>query len=142
MTFAKDFASNIVKYANTRYSDLDATYKEEEGVYVRTFQEAEIESSIQDAKNAGYKPYDITEDVPYLYMLRETGGIATGAYVDGRNKKYGANQFYDSNVGVEAFLLELGYINNRKDLNNLLNNEDGYVNGVVQTIKEHLLCFD
>ena len=40
-------------------------------------------------------------------MLRETGGIATSAYVDGRNPSYGANMFYNSNIGVEAYLLEL-----------------------------------
>lgn len=40
-------------------------------------------------------------------MLRETGGIATKAYVDGRNPNYGKNMFYNSNIGVEAYLLEL-----------------------------------
>ena len=40
-------------------------------------------------------------------MLRETGGIVTGAYVDGRNKEFGKNKYYNSNIGVEAYLLEL-----------------------------------
>ena len=71
-------------------------------------------------------------------MLRETGGIATGAYVDGRNSKYGKNLFYNSNIGLEAYLLEIGYINNEKDLNNILDNNSGYVKGIVQTIKEEL----
>ena len=47
----------------------------------------------------------MTTDTPYLYMLRETGGIATGAYVDGRNKSFGTNKYYNSNIGVEALLL-------------------------------------
>lgn len=71
-------------------------------------------------------------------MLRETGGIATGAYVDGRNPKYGINKYYNSNVGVEAYLLELGYINNDANLSKLLNEKEGYIEGVVQTIKEEL----
>ena len=40
-------------------------------------------------------------------MLRETGGIATKAYVDGRNPNYGANMFYNVNIGGEAYVLEL-----------------------------------
>lgn len=72
-------------------------------------------------------------------MLRETGGIATGAYVDGRNKAYGTNKFYNSNIGIEAYLLELGYINNSNDMKNLLENEEGYVDGIVQTVKTKIL---
>ena len=63
----------------------------------------------------------------------------TGAYVDGRNKSYGANIYCDSNIGVEAYLLELGYINNDSNLSNLLNNKDGYVNGIVETVKQDIL---
>lgn len=139
LKFAKSFADNIVKYANTTYSDLDANYEIEKGVYVRTFKDWEIEDSNEDARKGGYAPYTITKDTPYLYMLRETGGIATGAYVDGRNKNYGKNQYYNSNIGVEAYLLELGYLNNKKNLNNLLTNKEGYVKGVVEAIKEQLL---
>ena len=138
LNFAKAFADNIVKYANTNYSTLNPTYKVTDGVYVRTFKASEIENSANEAKAKGYKPYDITEDTPYLYMVRETGGIATGAYVDGRNKKVGRNVLYNSNIGLEAYLLEIGYINNDKDLRNILNNNSGYVRGIVETIKEHL----
>jgi len=77
------------------------------GVYVRTFRDFEIEESIEEAKEAGHEPYEITNDTPYLYMIRETGGIATKAYVDGRNKEYGKNKYHNSNIGVEAYLLEL-----------------------------------
>ncbi len=104
---AKTFASNIAKYANTKYSTLEAVYKKEEGVYARTFKENEIEESRKEAEELGYTPYKITKETPYLYMLRETGGIATGAYVDGRNTKMGKNMYYNSNIGVEAYLIEL-----------------------------------
>lgn len=77
------------------------------GVYVRTFRDFEIEEGIEEAIEAGHEPYDITNDTPYLYMIRETGGIATKAYVDGRNTEYGKNKYYNSNIGVEAYLLEL-----------------------------------
>lgn len=139
LKIAKAFADNIVKYGNTTYSNLEANYMEADGVYVRTFKDWEIESSKREAVQGGYKAYDIKEYTPYLYMLRETGGIATGAYVDGRNKIYGINKYCNSNVGVEAYLLELGYINHNANLRNLLNNEDGYVQGIVETVKQEIL---
>lgn len=142
LDFAKAFAENIVKTANTRYSNLDVYYKKAEGVYVRTFTENNIENSAKDARRRGYKPYDIKENTPYLYMLRETGGIATNAYVDGRNPEYGVNLYYDSNIGVEAYLLELGYINHRTDIQNIVNNQKLYVDGIVKTIKDELLGED
>ncbi len=51
LKIAKAFAKNIVEYANTKYSDLKAVYKEAEGVYVRTFDDREIEIGMQEAKN-------------------------------------------------------------------------------------------
>lgn len=139
LNFAKAFADNIVNAANTKYSNLEVYYKSANGVYVRTFTENNIANSAQDAVKRGYKPYDIKENTPYLYMLRETGGIATNAYVDGRNPEYGSNLYYNSNVGVEAYLLELGYINNRTDMQNIVNNQKSYVNAIVKTIKDELL---
>ena len=139
LTLAKSFADNIVKYANTTYSDLDITYKKLEGVYVRTFRDFEIEESVIEAKEVGHKPYNITNDTPYLYMIRETGGIATRAYIDGRNKDSGVNKYYNSNIGVEAYLLELGYINNEEELKKMLRNQDDYVKGIVETVKENIL---
>ena len=50
-------------------------------------------------------------------MIREIGGIITGAYIDDRNKEtVGYNPYYKSNVGVEGYLLELGYLTNSNDL--------------------------
>lgn len=136
LDFAKSFADNIVKGANTRYSTIDVPYRTNvEGVFVRTFRESELVKSAEDAEKLGYQMYDVKEYAPYLYMLRETGGIATGAYIDGRNTKFGKNLYYDSNIGVEAYLIEIGYINNRIDLQNILDNQAGYVKGIVDAIK-------
>lgn len=138
LNLAKAFADNIVKYAKTPYSNLEVTYKQKEGVYVRTFRAWEIEESIHEAEVAGYEPYNVTSETPYLYMIRETGGIATKAYVDGRNTSYGKNKYYNSNIGVEAYLLELGYINNDTDLAKLLNEQDNYVKAVITTVQDKL----
>ena len=86
MDFAKSIANNIVKYANTHYSTSTARSKVADGVYIRTFQQSEIENSAKEAREKEYEPYNITTETPYLYMVRETGGIATGSYVDGRDK--------------------------------------------------------
>ena len=138
LKFAKSLADNIVKYGNTQYSGLAMKYKADNGVYVRKYTKEEIAESVSLARKKGYIPYDIKEDTPYLYMIRETGGIATGAYVDGRNPDYGKNLYYDSNVGIEAYLIELGYINDRDDLQNMISNEAGYVEGIVTAIKDEL----
>ncbi|MBP3921086.1 MAG: N-acetylmuramoyl-L-alanine amidase [Bacilli bacterium] len=137
LDFATSLAKNIKIEANTKYSNNESN-KIEDGVYIRTFTKEEITESISEAKENGYNPYAITTDTNYYFIIRETGGFMTGAYVDGRNKDYDKNEYYNSNVGAEGYLLELGYINNRSDLNNLLNNKRGYINGIVSSIKNEL----
>ena len=74
----------------------------------------------------------------YYYIIRETGGIITGAYVDERNPNYPGNPFYKSNTGTETYLLELGYITNKSDLNNIKKNIDKYSETIANTIINHL----
>ena len=123
LSLAKLFADNIVNTANTTYSQMQ-TYKEAEGVYVRTI---EVDSSVK-------KYNGIFDSVPYLFIIREIGGIATGAFVDGTNPNYAANKYRNSNVGIEGYLIELGYINVDKDLKNILNNEDLYAKAIADSI--------
>lgn len=136
LDLAQLFADNIVKFANTSYSSL-TTYKKGEGVYVQNYNTLDIKAAENKAKKAGYEPYNITTSTPYLYIIRETGGIATNAYVDGRNTSYGANKYKDSNVGIESYLIELGYMIIEKDLNNVLENEDLYMQGIANSIEEY-----
>ena len=129
LTLAKMLADNIVKTAGTGYSTME-TDKVEEGVYVRTIE-------IQNYRNRSsyFRTYNgIFDSIPYLYIIREIGGIATGAYVDGTNKAYGVNEYRNSNVGVEGYLVELGYINVDEDLENILENEDLYMKAIVDSI--------
>jgi len=134
--FASLLAENIVNYANTQYSSM-GTYKVEPGVYVRNFTQNDIADMKDSANAAGYKPYDITLNTPYLFMIRETGGFMTGAFADGRNKSYGINRFMDSNKGVETYILELGYISEDSDLQNILNNKNDYIDGIINAIKDY-----
>ena len=135
LDLAKLFADNIVKFANTSYSNLN-TYKKDEGVYVHNFNNADILAFKAKAISSGYEPYNLTTDTPYLYMIREVGGICTNAFVDGRNTSYGANKYINSNIGIEAYLIELGYMIIDNDLNNILSNGDSYMQGISNSIKE------
>jgi len=136
-SLAKEFADNIKEYANTTYSP-QVTNRVLDGVYVRTLTENDINNSKALAKANGYEFYsNITTDTPWYFYNRETGGYMTGAYMDGRNTDYPPNPYYNSNMGVEGYLLELGYMTCKNDLDNLLNNEDGYVKGIVKAIVNH-----
>lgn len=137
LEIAQSLADNIVSTAKTTYSTRN-TDKVSDGVYVRTFTEAEIEESAETAQKKGFEPYNITTSTPYLYMIREVGGKTTGAYIDGRNKGLGTNMYYNSNIGVESYLIELGYIINKTDLNNMLNNQTSYVEAIAKSIQEKI----
>ena len=131
--FAKTLVNNILTEANTNYSNnrINQVF---DGVYSRTFSEYDVKSSLEEYASKNMESYDITTKSNYYYMLRETGGIMTGAYVDNRNEpKIMANPYYNSNVGSEAYLCELGYLTNATDLDNLNNNLDKYVTAIANT---------
>ena len=126
-SLAKLFASNIVENANTTYSKMES-FKEENGVYVRTI-------DIGNRTYGTFKGYKgIYDEAAYLFIIRETGGIATGAYVNGNDSNYGENIYRNSNVGIEGYLIELGYMNVNRDLRNILNNRDLYIQAITDTI--------
>ena len=124
LTLAKMFADNIVEIANTDYSQNES-YKEEEGVYVRTIEVGQYNSS-----------RFIFDSIAYLFIIREIGGIATGAYANGNNSVYSENIYRDSNVGVEGYLIELGYINVDEDLRNILRNRELYMKAITDSIND------
>lgn len=134
LDFAKSFADNIVSYANTRYS-VNGQNRVENGVYVWTYSEQDVIDAKEYADYMGYEMYEnLTTQTPYLFMIRETGGIMTKAYVDGRNTSIGNNPYYNSNMTAEAYLLELGFINSQADVNNLINNKEAYINAIADSI--------
>lgn len=134
---AKSFVDNITEYTGLELSNRKV-YKVDDGVYSHNFTDDEIASNKDNQIEKGYKPYDITTNSNYFYMIRETGGIVTGAYVDDRNEEIIGNPYYDSNIGSESYILELGYITSNSNLNNLLNKEDKYVDAIVDSIKDNL----
>lgn len=135
LKLAEKMASSIVENSSLEYSN-NTSFKKLEGVYVRNFTKSVIKEYENTANKKGYLPYGITTDTPYLYTIREVGGIGTNAYVDGRNKEYSANKFYKSNQGLECYQLELGYIKN--DLDIIKNEKEQIVNAIVKALKETL----
>lgn len=135
--FAQTLANNIVNYTGLNYSSSKIS-KMFNGVYTRTFTTSEIEDSIKESKEEQREPYVITTNSNYYYMIRETGGYMTGAYVDGRDTDIGKNPYYNSNVGCESYITELGYITNSGDTELLINNEDKYANAIIDAIKTEL----
>ncbi|MBQ8193269.1 MAG: N-acetylmuramoyl-L-alanine amidase [Bacilli bacterium] len=121
---AKSIVENITSYSSINTS-TNRLYKMYNGVYTHNFTENEIKTSMKGYKDKGYNPYNVTTNSNYLYMIRETGGYMTGAYVDDSNpEEVGVNPYYNSNIGNESYLLELGYLSNSTDLNILLEEED------------------
>lgn len=137
LEFAKSFAYNIVSIASSRYSPNNE-FKVLDGVYVKTYTKEDVEDAIKYAEEIGYEPYEsLSTQTPYYFMIRETGGIMTRAYVDGRNKQIGNNPYYNSNISAEAYLLELGFINSKTNLENLQKNKEAYLNAIVKTIVDN-----
>lgn len=134
-TLAHSIVDSIVKNTNINYSN-NPVFKVDKGIYTRTFRTYEINDAKKSAKNDGYEPYNITTDTTYYYIIRETGGIITGAYVDGREEEL--NTHYNTNVGIESYILELGYITNPNDTKDIKNNMDLYINAIAKSIIDNI----
>lgn len=131
LKLAEEMANKINEYSSITFSNNNS-FKQADGVYVRNFTKSVIKEFENTANKKGYTPYNITTDTPYLYTIREVGGIATGAYVDGRNTQYSRNSYYNSNQGIECYQLELGYIKN--DLDIIVNEKDKIVQAIAEAI--------
>ena len=131
--FAKLLSDNIVSYANTNYS-TNPQNKIFDGVYMRTYSANDKKSLREEAYTIGYEPYELPDNLTYYYFIRETGGINTKAFSDGRNPKYSANIYRNSNIGTEAYLCELAYISNMDDLKNIINNKDNFIKALKDSI--------
>ncbi len=138
ISFAKNLADNIVNNTSTIYSK-NSSCRVEQGVYLRTLTKSDLTNMENEAKRDGYNPYEkASTSSTYYYMIRETGGIVTGAYIDSRNPKKDGNPYYMSNHGCESYLVELGYLSSSTNLNILLNEKDKYINAIIKSIKEEL----
>ncbi len=135
--FVRNLANNIINKTGLS-SSVNRQNKMYNAVYSRNFTSYDIKDAMESYNKKNITPYDVTTESNYYYMIRETGGIVTGAYVDDRNENLEKNAilrnpYYKSNVGVETYLLELGYITNSNDRDNIRNNMNKYVEAIVDS---------
>ncbi len=136
--FAKSIAATIKEYTKIDYSK-NKIYKMFDGVYTHNFSESEITNSLAGYEEKKYTPYNITTNSNYLFMIRETGGFMTGAYIDNSNpEKVGLNPYYNSNVGNETYLTELCYLSNSEDLKILIDEKENFARAIADSIKKEL----
>lgn len=114
------------------------TNKIDKGIYHTYFTKQDVKESKEEMLSNKLKPYDIEVGAPIMYMIREVGGISTGAYIDGRNDKHGFNKYYNSNKTAEPYLIELGYMNYKKDLENIVNKKESFSKAISSALKEYL----
>ena len=134
-TLSKLFADNISEIVGYSKKGIGKLY---DGVYYTYFTKEDIKNAKEEMISKNYEPYEIVEGSPYMFMIREVGGLTTHAYVDGRNEVHGKNIYYNSNQTAEPYLIELGYINYEKDLENLTNREDAFAKAISNAIEEYL----
>ncbi len=134
---AKKIADGIASRTSCAYS-ANKINRVADGVYVRVFTPEDIASSSKKAAKAGWTYYNQKPNTTYYYFIRETGGYITKAFVDGRNPEYKANPYINANYGTEAYLVEMGFITNSKNLNALTEEQDNYLEGLVESIKYYV----
>ena len=136
--FAKSIVNSVVNNTKLEYSN-NKMYKVGDGVYTHNFTQSEIDSSLSEYDKKGYKRYNVTSNSNYLYMIRETGGYMTGAYVDDSNPDdVGVNHYYNSNVGNESYLIEVAYLSNTGNLGILNNDKEAIIQAIGEAIAKEL----
>lgn len=111
---AEKIANNLYNLSSLEFSD-NKSYKIQDGIYQKNYNNNSISKNNSSMEKQGIEPYNLTTDTPNLYTIREVGGIATNAYVDGRNTSYGANKYYNSNQGIECYQIEFGKLKVNKE---------------------------
>ena len=130
---ANDVVNNVgIGYAKNTY------YKVKDGIYVRTFNSSDINKMNEEATKKGDIPYEVKDNTPYLYMIRETGGFMTKAMVDGRETNKSKNEYYQNNIASEGYLLELSYMNTNDYINFIINNKEKYTDVLANSIHHYI----
>lgn len=136
--FTAKLVENIIAKTNLKTS-ANTSNRIDYGIYSHNFNESEVEENMAYYDSKGYKRYNVTTKSNYLYMIRETGGIMTGAYVDDSNpEKVGTNPYYNSNIGAESYIINLGYLTNKDDITAITANQDAYAEAISNSIIEEL----
>ena len=137
-TLANRIATNLSNINEFQSSPSTFNRVTPNGIFTRTMGDKELEEFVTDAIENNYEKYSVSKETNYYYMIRETGGYMSGAYVDGREGNRN-NPYVKSNVGSESYILELGYITSEHDLNLINNHNTEYLQAVSDAISSYLL---
>ena len=85
-------------------------------IYCKLMSQSDIDEEKADNKEAGLKEYEPTLESSYYYIIRESGGIVTGAFKDDRNPKEEYNPYCYSNTGIETYVVQLGNVTSEGDV--------------------------
>ena len=129
LALADKIANNLYNNSSLEFSSNNS-YKKQNGIYQKNYTPRTIEEYVANLKSKGIEPYNITINTPRLYTIREVGGIATNAYVDGRNTDFSKNQYYNSNQGIECYQISIGSLKSDKDT--ILNEKEQIVNAIAE----------
>lgn len=136
--FSANLVENIIEKTNLK-TTANTNFRIDYGIYSHNFTDSEVQNKLEYYDNRGYKRYNVTTNSNYLYMIRETGGIITGAYIDESNpEQIGVNPYYNSNIGSEAYIINLGYLTNTADITAMTTNQDAYATAIAETIIEEI----
>ena len=134
--FANLLKNNFSKITN--YSS-NSSFRVSDGIYTRTFTTYDLEDIKKVREKNNLEPLNVSNKTNYYFMIRETSGKIGGAYVDGTTHEDGSNNIYrNSSVTSEGYIIELGYISNKKDVEHVNDNLDLYVDAIVNSIIEYL----
>ena len=105
-----------------------------QNIYTKSLSQSDVDGMIADNIAAGLKPYEPVVGSSYHYIIRETGGIVTGAFRDGRNPNEKYNRYCDDNTCLETYILQLGYITSLNDLGIMDGKMDDYAKAIAESI--------
>ncbi|MBO7700108.1 MAG: N-acetylmuramoyl-L-alanine amidase [Eubacteriaceae bacterium] len=144
-TFAALLSAKVVEYASGEISKADNNtptwYSPAKGVWVRLYNEDDVKETNEEAAKQGAKePYEnlTVMKTNWYYMIREVGGISTGAYTDGRHDGWPANPYWDSNDTCEGIIVECDYVNNPVSLARLIDHPGEYARAVADAFCEYV----
>lgn len=132
LTFAELMNDKIQEA--TSIGDSSNIGKVGNNIYVKSLSQSDVDSMTADNTAAGLKPYEPVVGSSYHYIIRETGGIVTGAFRDGRNPKEKYNRYCDDNTCLETYILQLGYITSWNDQWIMDENMDNYAKAIADSI--------
>ena len=120
--------------ASTRFAEILVDY-----ITSNTGMQASGQTFNALSNNPGVYKYRSNDDpnTDYLYILRETAGTVTGAYVVD-NQKLGTNIHYQDNYGPEGYLIEMGYIKDKENLDIILGQKSKYIKAIADSFKKDI----